>query len=106
MLSTAKTVSCHKGKIAALPSCMEHKIEALKAQPKTNPPAEILQYTYNGKTVYLLMAGCCDQYNVVYDDECNYLCAPSGGLTGKGDRKCTDFNERAKFIKAVWKDER
>jgi len=33
------------------------------------------------------------------------LCAPSGGITGKGDGKCPDFNEKAGEGKLIWKKE-
>ena len=99
--SKAKTAATNK-----LPTCIEDKITALKAQPKTNPPAEVHQYTYKGQTVYLFSSPCCDQYNMLYDEQCNVLCAPSGGLTGKGDRKCTDFADSATLVKTVFKDDR
>ena len=97
----AKTVE-----VISLPKCIEDKIIALKAAPKTNPPAEVLQYIYKGQTVYLFSSPCCDQYNMLYDEQCNVICAPSGGLTGKGDRKCTDFNDSATLVKTVFKDNR
>jgi hypothetical protein len=89
-----------------LPLCIRQKIEAIQQEPKWNPPAEVHEYVYQNKKVYLFSSPCCDQYNVVYDAECNYICAPSGGLTGKGDRKCEDFTANARLIKLVWKDER
>ena len=90
----------------SIPSCIQQKIDNIKSQPKWNPPAEVYEYEYNGKKVFYFSSNCCDQYNEVYDADCNYICAPSGGYTGKGDRKCEDFNERAKKVRLVWKDER
>ena len=58
------------------------------------------------KKVYYFSSNCCDQYNMVYDEKCNPVCAPSGGITGKGDMKCADFNEKAEKVRLVWKDER
>jgi hypothetical protein len=92
--------------VPMVPSCIAKRIEELKSQPKQNPPASIEQYEYMGKTVYLFSAPCCDFYNVLVDENCNQLCAPSGGFTGKGDGKCPNFNKEAKYIKLVWKDER
>ena len=89
-----------------LPGCVQEKIDAIKGQPRWNPPAQVDEYTYKGKTVYLFSADCCDQYTTLYDAQCNIICAPSGGMTGKGDRKCTDFNEMAKHVRMVWKDDR
>ncbi len=89
-----------------LPDCIQQKINSIKGQPRWNPPAQVDEYLYNGKTVYLFSADCCDQYSVAYDMQCNAVCAPAGGLTGKGDRKCLDFFTTAKHVKLVWKDER
>ena len=72
----------------------------------SNPqPIEITRYLYNGKTVYLVIPDCCDQYISLYDENCNFLCAPSGGLTGKGDGKCSDFYDKATKGTLVWKKE-
>ena len=89
-----------------IPSCISQKIEAIKAQPKWNPPAEVNEYLYNGKKVFLFSSNCCDQYNELFDENCNYICAPSGGFTGAGDGKCKDFNTVAKQVKLIWKDSR
>lgn len=105
LVVTAKECTKTK-KTIALPACVQQKIDAIKKEPRWNPPAEVHEYTYQGKTVYLFSAPCCDQYNAVYDAECNYICAPSGGLTGKGDQKCIDFNTAATHVRLVWKDER
>jgi hypothetical protein len=98
-------MSCNKNN-PALPACIEQKIKEIKAQPRWNPPAEVSEYLYENKTVYLFSSNCCDQYNMVYDRGCNVVCAPSGGYTGKGDMKCEDFFAKAKLIKLIWKDER
>jgi hypothetical protein len=97
---------CKKGSADVLPPCIAKKIDSIKAEPRWNPPAEVHEYQYKGKRVFLFSADCCDQFNTVIDDQCNYICAPSGGITGKGDRKCTDFNAEAKYVKLVWKDPR
>lgn len=97
---------CGKQKPDAIPVCIQQKIEAIKAEPKWNPPAEVDEYLYNGKHVFLFSSNCCDQYNILYDENCEVICAPSGGLTGKGDGKCADFAESAKHVKLIWKDER
>ncbi|MDQ3682959.1 MAG: hypothetical protein M3352_07795 [Bacteroidota bacterium] len=97
---------CSKVKSLDIPACLQKKINEIKKAPKWNPPASVNEYMYNGKTVYLFSSDCCDQYNMIYDSDCNYVCAPSGGITGKGDGKCEDFNPLAKHIRLVWKDER
>ncbi|MEJ0103014.1 MAG: hypothetical protein WDO19_10840 [Bacteroidota bacterium] len=90
----------------AIPACIRKKIDDIKAEAKWNPPAEVNEYMYNGQHVFLFSSNCCDQYIMLYDGSCNYICAPSGGFTGKGDGKCADFNEKAKHLKLVWKDTR
>lgn len=97
--------TCNKPKTAT-PECISNRIEQIKKEPRWNPPAQVNEYTYNGQQVFLFSSNCCDQYNEVYDANCNYVCAPSGGITGKGDGKCSDFLENAKHIRLVWKDER
>jgi len=90
----------------SIPVCVQRKIDSIKAEPKWNPPAEVKEYTYKGQRVFLFTANCCDQFYMLYDGSCNYLCAPSGGFTGKGDGKCADFKDSAKQVKLVWKDDR
>jgi hypothetical protein len=95
-----------KNSTTMIPSCVQQKINEIKTQPPWNPKATVFEYTYNGKKVYLFSSNCCDQYNMLYDENCNALCAPSGGFTGRGDRKCEDFKDKATGEKLVWKDER
>lgn len=47
-----------------------------------------------GQIVYLHMALCCDQFNKAYDADGRYLCAPSGGFTGRGDGRCPAWVHR------------
>ncbi|MDQ3279363.1 MAG: hypothetical protein M3Q06_13625 [Bacteroidota bacterium] len=105
-LLTVLAQTCSKKSDSNIPSCIQARIDAIRQQPKWNPPASVTEYRYQGRTVYLFSSNCCDQYNEVVDAACNYICAPSGGMTGKGDRKCADFNEKAEKIKVVWQDER
>ncbi|MCE3282800.1 MAG: hypothetical protein K0Q66_1537 [Chitinophagaceae bacterium] len=105
LFSIAVLQSCNR-KLAGTPACISKKIEEIKSQAKWNPPAEINEYEYNGKRVFLVSANCCDQYFMLLDGTCNSICAPSGGLTGGGDGKCTDFYKNAKHIRLVWKDPR
>jgi hypothetical protein len=103
---TIAAQKCKKERGDNIPSCIQQKIEEIKKQPKWNPPAEVYEYRYNGMRVFYFTSNCCDQYNAVYDENCNYLCAPSGGITGKGDGKCNDFIEKAEKLRLVWKDNR
>jgi hypothetical protein len=88
------------------PSCIVEKIESIKQDHLWNPPAEIHEYEMAGKPVYAISADCCDRFTTVVDADCKYVCAPSGGFTGKGDGKCPEFFKNAKYIRLVWKDQR
>ena len=105
LLPFAAGSDCNKPK-QVTPSCIQQKIDVIKAQPKWNPPAEINEYLYNNQHVYLFSSPCCDQFNMLYDESCNAICAPSGGFTGRGDGKCAGFRDSAKHVRLVWKDER
>lgn len=106
IIANTMCVTCQKVKEKDLPDCLKIKIGEIKSKKKGNPPAEIQEYFYKGKTVYLISADCCDQYNTLIDTNCQYICAPDGGIAGKGDGKCADFYKMAKYVKMVWKDER
>ena len=97
---------CTKNNNIDAPSCVLQKIKQIKAQPKWNPPATVSEYDYEGKKVYLFTSDCCDQYIELFDNNCNYICAPSGGIAGQGDRRCPDFYSKATFTRLVWKDPR
>ena len=106
ILISVAVEKCNNNKKGKLPACIQQKIEAIKKEPRWNPPAEVYEYSYNGKSVFYFTSDCCDNFNAVIDENCNYICAPDGGITGKGDGKCKDFNTNAKKIKLIWKDDR
>jgi hypothetical protein len=83
--------------------CMRQAIARGEKEIPPNPPVSIEEYNYNGKKVYLWKSQCCDQFDILMDDSCNTICAPTGGITGRGDGKCTDFMDKAKMIKTIWK---
>ncbi|PHR72255.1 MAG: hypothetical protein COA67_05400 [Lutibacter sp.] len=85
---------------------MQEKIEEFTSQKVTNPPIKIYSYTYNEETVYFVTAVCCDVYSELYDNDCNRICAPDGGKTGKGDGKCADFFDTKTDEKLIWSDTR
>ena len=106
LLTLFRSESCKKKARIRLPPCIVDKIEAVQQQPKYNPQATVYRYLYAGTYVYLFSSNCCDQYNYVYDRDCNIVCAPSGGITGKGDGRCLNFKEVATDETLVWRDER
>lgn len=87
---------------ASVPPCIKNKIDSFKLKEAHEKPQRVLEYMYKGKAVYYVVMPCCDFYNEVYDDKCNFLGAPDGGFTGKGDGKIPDFFAEAKNEKLVW----
>lgn len=88
----------------SIPVCVRKLIDDANKEMPPNAPVQVDEYSYNGKTVFLLTAPCCDQFNTLYDDSCKMICSPSGGITGRGDLKCEDFSTTAKHIKLVWEN--
>ena len=84
-----------------IPSCVQTFIDK-GIQNLPEAPQQIDEYLYNGKRVYLVTAPCCDQYNTVYDKDCTAICAPSGGITGKGDGRCPNFSTTATHVRVIW----
>jgi hypothetical protein len=88
------------------PKWINTKIKELEIAPPHRIPAYIMEYTYDNKIVYYIPADCCDQLNPLYDEHGNIICKPDGGITGKGDGKCIDFNRHKLTGKLIWKDPR
>ena len=66
-------------------NCIDDKITELKSAPIQNPRAEIWKWEDNGIIYYYITSDCCDQYNYLYNENCEIVCAPDGGITGNGD---------------------
>ncbi|HEY2721937.1 MAG TPA: hypothetical protein VGI82_09430 [Chitinophagaceae bacterium] len=98
--------SCKKENGVRMPLCIQDKIEAIRQQPRFNPPAAVYRFLFKDKYVFLFSSNCCDQYDYVYDRDCNIICAPSGGIAGKGDGRCTNFLQMASDKTLMWKDTR
>jgi hypothetical protein len=88
---------------ASVPGCIKKKIDSFRLKETHERPQSVMEYTYKGKKVYYVVMPCCDFFNEVYDANCNYLGAPDGGFTGKGDGKIPDFAAEAKNEKLIWK---
>lgn len=88
------------------PRWLDDKIQAHLAKKKENPPIRIVSYQYRGQTVYYETSPCCDQYTTLYDAKGNVMCAPDGGLTGRGDGRCADFEKNRTAEQLVWQDPR
>ena len=90
----------------ARPQWLKARIAAVLAERKRNPITRVLRYNYGGQTVYFESAACCDQYSQVFDTKGRLVCQPTGGITGKGDGKCPDFDKNKTNEKLVWQDPR
>jgi hypothetical protein len=90
----------------SVPPCVRKIINETMKETPPNPPVQVDEYLYNGKKAFLFTAQCCDQFNTLYDENCKRICSPTGGITGRGDMQCTDFSEKAKWVKEVWKSAR
>lgn len=99
-------VSCKKENACKVPACIQAAIDSSLARPVGDIYVEILSYKYQGATVYLMNAGCCDRFNLLWDENCNYLFTPSGGIGGNGDHTHPNFFNEAVFEKVIWKDPR
>ena len=108
LLTMLLLLSCHKEEATPdeLPECIRERIAQLQKADTQNPPAKVYQYSYKGEPVYYFTADCCDMYNVVVNSQCDTLCAPDGGFTGKGDGRCADFASEAKDQVLIWEDSR
>jgi hypothetical protein len=105
IMMVCQSQSCKKDSVK-LPACIQDKIEAIKQQARYNPPATVYRYKYMDKYVFLFSSDCCDQFNYLYDMNCNMVCAPTGGITGRGDNRCPNFKTLASEETLIWRDER
>jgi len=98
--------SCKKLDLeVSAPSCVEKKIRKIKRQEVWNPPAQVWKWEVDGQTYFYFTSDCCDQFHLLYDDQCDLVCAPDGGVTGGGDDNCPEF--QGEIVRTlVWKDNR
>ena len=102
-MSTA-FIACKKVKLEKdVPRCVEKKIRKIANQKEGSSQA-VWEWQTNGQRYYYFIGDCCDQFNYLYDDDCNQICAPDGGFSGGGDGKCPQFGAIEKTL--IWRDER
>ncbi len=51
-------------------------------------PLQIWQLMYQGKPAFYMVEDCCDRMNTLHDSAGYARCAPSGGISGRGDGRC------------------
>jgi hypothetical protein len=100
--------SCTKVEtLEKVPRCIEKEIKEYEEWADPNIPQRVWRYTYKGQTVYFFpVPGCCDQSSVLYNEDCNPICAPDGGFSGGGDGKCPDFDSTKRDEVLVWKNDK
>jgi hypothetical protein len=87
-------------KIKVLYECPENLIY----MDEYDTPTELYQWTYKNKIYYYVRSSRYDGMNILYDSECNYICAPDGGLSGGGDGRCPFSCSDSSIIKElIWK---
>lgn len=85
------------------PDWLAAKIKGFQDSASANPPELVASYTYQGRLVYYVSPRCCDQYSVLYDSTGAELCAPDGGITGRGDGRCPEFIAQRSNEKILWR---
>jgi hypothetical protein len=88
------------------PGWVTKLVATWEKDPVGNPPQSIWKYEYKSQTVYYVPPQCCDQYSTLYDISGVVICAPDGGITGRGDGKCPDFSQERTNEKLIWQDPR
>lgn len=88
-----------------LPYCIKTKIVSILANEVNNPTTQIWKWKVDDKTYYYITSNCCDQYNYLYNSNCEIVCAPDGGISGNGDGNCPSFTTEIQKT-LVWEDPR
>ena len=97
---------CATATPSANPVWVDQLIQQFEGEPVGNPPQSIWRYTFNGQVVYYVPAQCCDMYSTLYDSTGKVVCAPDGGLDGRGDLRCPDFGSQRTDETLIWQDTR
>lgn len=63
----------------------------------------VVRHEHEGKTYYLISSHVPDGYTNLYDSDGNRICAPWGGISGRGYGQCPDFVKDLKNGTVVWK---
>jgi len=90
----------------ATPTWIKALIDEIESKSWGNSPSTIKKCNYQDKIVYYITSPCCDNYNYLYNENNQVICAPDGGITGRGDGKCIDFSSDKKTCELIWQDSR
>ena len=93
-------ISCDRAKIDG-PDCIQMKIQDSE-QKGEEDVVLVWEYKLDGEKYYGIVPGCCDRFTELYDEDCNLICYPSGGLTGGGAGDCPEWTDELGKGRLVW----
>jgi len=105
MMGQTVKITCLQ-EAAPIPDCIQAEIEKIKKESPRGPLGAVYRYTYQNKKVYFIPQYCCDFFSVLLTENCEFICAPDGGIMGHGDRTCEDFLSTRTHEELIWKDDR
>jgi len=88
------------------PRAIKKIVREFQEQSKTNPPASVVEYSFEGRKVYYVPPRCCDIPSTLFDSKGEVICHPDGGLFGGGDGACPSFFADRSDERLIWKDKR
>jgi hypothetical protein len=88
------------------PPFVDGLVAQQQAAPKKNPPGKVWRYLYRGQEVFYVPPSCCDIPGELFAGDGTRICSPDGGITGRGDGRCTDFFDARTDEVLVWADPR
>ncbi len=86
---------------APMPAWLQQRLAEYERMDEAARPVAVRSWVDQGQRFYYVVAGCCDRFNEVYDQNGQYACAPDGGFTGRGDGKCVGLTPRGP-MQPVW----
>ena len=86
------------------PICIKEKIIDYETDQLEPGAVEVYSWTIDEEIFYFFRFDCCDNFDKLYDADCNYICAPYGGVLGGGDGLCPDFlaDEDSIIRQLIW----
>lgn len=86
--------ACNKNEIALdidAPACVKKMVNNSEKGKGFISIIAVYEWVIDGNKYYYLVSECCDFLNFLFDDECNEICAPTGGDNGGGSMDCPSF---------------
>jgi hypothetical protein len=98
------TISCNKkGEVEQKIQEKSCVMKLIEERNQDNNCLEIVyKYKYKGEVVYYFSFNCPDFFHDLYNENCQFICHPSGGISGNGDGNCIDFFDEATGEEIIW----